>query len=58
MDSIERACIVLGDLPLRDGLAAPQPIRRIVANEGESCYQNCDCTFGLICRESVCLADW
>jgi len=58
MDPIEHPRIVLGDLPLREGLAVAPVTPKIVANEGESCYQNCDCAFGLICREGVCVSDW
>jgi hypothetical protein len=58
MDAIKRSRIVLGSLPPREEGAGSQARPKIVAKEGESCYQNCDCAFGLICREAVCVSDW
>jgi hypothetical protein len=58
MDPVERPRIVLANLPPRDEPTGEQEIPRVVADEGGSCYQNCDCRFGLICREGSCVSDW
>jgi len=54
--------INLADLPAReDGTTDKklnQILKRIAGQEGSPCKRTCDCTFGLVCLDGLCTADW
>ena len=58
MNKPSRLRIDIRDLPRREQAPEDPNRPKIVAREGESCYQNCDCAVGLICRANVCVSDW
>ena len=53
-----RSRIALKTLPARAEGDHERVLPKLLAIQGESCFQNCDCAFGLICRQGVCEADW